>query len=190
MSRVRRGFRIVLTLLMVILLALSLTLGLSSLALAESGSGSGGGSGDSGSGSATRGDFSLTANYRSPAFVGHLVRGGLPDCPDCTTAIEPRYLGTSFSCFYDSNTLSLASLNGFSGTVTLEILNLPPGVTSWTAASMVVPRRGAVSTPLSLRAEPGAAVGDATVTVRATSGGLVHSLSLPIRVADQLPACP
>ena len=176
-----------------LLLLVSLALS-SAPALAGSGSGSGGssgsGSGGSGSGSTTRGDFSLTANYRPPGFVGHLVRGGLPDCPTCTTAVEPRYLGTSFSCFYDSNTLDLVSLNDFSGTVVLDVLNLPPGVTSQTATSVVVPRRGAVSTPFRLHADPGAPLGDATVTVRATSGGLLHTLVLPIRVADQLPACP
>ena len=34
-----------------------------------------------------------------------------------------------------------------------------------------------------------AALGDATVTVRATSGSIVHTLDLPISVADQLPSC-
>jgi hypothetical protein len=34
-----------------------------------------------------------------------------------------------------------------------------------------------------------AALGDATVTVRATSGSIVHTLDLPISVADQLPFC-
>lgn len=189
MPRLRHsGFRAAL------LLLVSLALGISSPALAGSGSGSGGssgsGSGGSGSGSATRGDFSLTANYRPPMLVGHLVRGGLMDCPACISAVEPRYVGASFSCFYDSNSLALASLNDFSGTVVLDIVNLPPGVTSQTATSLVAPRRGAVSTPFRLHADPGAPLGDGTVTVRATSGGLVHTLVLPIRVADQLPACP
>ena len=34
-----------------------------------------------------------------------------------------------------------------------------------------------------------AALGDATVTVRATSGSIVHGLDLPISVADHLPSC-
>ena len=192
------GLRAAVAYLIVGILAVRLALGAGSPALAGSGSGSGGGSGGSGSGSgsgggsgsASRGDFTLGANYQPPTFVGHLVRGGLTSCPGCTTAVEPRYVGASFSCFYDSNSLGLASLNDFSGTVTLEVLDLPPGVTSQTATSVVVPRRGAASTPLWLRADSGAALGSATVAVRTTSGALVHTLRLPISVADQLPPCP
>jgi hypothetical protein len=40
-----------------------------------------------------------------------------------------------------------------------------------------------------LQAGGNAALGDATVTVRATSGSIVHTLDLPISVADQLPSC-
>jgi hypothetical protein len=32
-------------------------------------------------------------------------------------------------------------------------------------------------------------LGDATVTVRATSGSIVHTLDLPLTVADHLPTC-
>jgi hypothetical protein len=113
----------------------------------------------------------------------------LPSCAGCTTAVEPRYVGTSFSCFYDSNTISLVSSNDFSGDVRLEVLNLPAGVTSQTATKLTVPRRGVASTPFKLQASGDAAVGDATVTVRATSGSIVHTLNLPISVADQLPSC-
>ena len=189
------GLRAALACLIAGILAVGLALGAGSPALAGSGSGSGGssssGSGSGGgSGSASRDDFTLGANYQPPAFVGHLVRGGLASCPDCTTAVEPRYVGTSFSCFYDSNFLGLASLNDFSGTVILEVLELPPGVTSQTATSVAVPRRGTTSTPLRLQADSGAALGTATGRVRATSGALVHTLQLPISVAGQLPPCP
>ena len=163
-------------------LALGLLIAASSPAVAGSGSGS------SGSSSAAA-DFALNANYKAPTFVGHVVRGGLPSCPECTTAVEPRYVGRSFSCFYDSNTISLVSLNDFSGVVRLEVLNLPDGVTSQTATSLSVPRRGAVGTPFKLQASSDAALGDATATVRATSGSIVHTLTLPISVADRLPSC-
>ena len=88
---------------------------------------SGSGIGSSGSSSSVA-DFAFTANYKPPTFVGYVVRGGLPSCAGCTTAVEPRYVGTSFDCFYDSNTISLVSLNGFGGDVKLEVLNLPAGV--------------------------------------------------------------
>jgi hypothetical protein len=176
-------------------LALGLLIAASSPAVAGSGGGSGGSSGSGGSGSGSSGssssaaDFALTANYKPPSFVGYVIRGGLPSCAGCTTAVEPRYVGKAFSCFYDSNTISLVSLNDFSGDVRLEVLNLPAGVTSQTATKLTVPRRGVVSTPFKLEASGDAALGDATVTVRATSGTIVHTLNLPISVADQLPAC-
>jgi hypothetical protein len=175
------------------ILVLILVISVSSSAVAGSGSGSRDGSGSSGSGSSgsftSVGDFALTANYKPPSFTGHLVRGGLPSCVGCTTAVEPRYVGTSFSCFYDSNTISLVSLNDFSGNVTLEVVNLPDGVASQTATNLSVPRRGAVSIPFRLQASDGAALGDATITVRAKSGSIVHTLDLPISVADELPSC-
>jgi len=166
-------------------LALGLLVAASSPALAGSGGGSGSSSGSGSSGSSSSAaDFALTANYKPPSFVGYVVRGGLPSCAGCTTAVEPRYVGASFDCFYDSNTISLVSLNGFGGDVKLEVLNLPAGVTSQTATKLTVPRRGVASAPFKLQAR-----GDATVTVRATSGSIVHALDLPISVADQLPSC-
>ena len=176
-------------------LALGLLIAAGSPAVAGSGSGSGGTSGSSSSGSGASGsatsvaDFALTANYKPPSFVGYVIRGGLPSCAGCTTAVEPRYIGASFDCFYDSNTISLVSLNDFGGDVKLEVLNLPAGVTSQTATKLTLPRRGAVSTPFRLQARGDAALGDATVTIRATSGSIVHTLDLPISVADQLPSC-
>jgi hypothetical protein len=168
-------------------LALGLMIAANSPAVAGSSSGSGGSSGSGSSSSLA--DFALTANYKPPTFVGYVVRGGLPSCAGCTTAVEPRYVGASFDCFYDSNTISLVSLNGFGGDVKLEVLHLPAGVTSQTATKLTVPRRGVVSAPFKLQASGDAALGDATVTVRATSGSLVHTLDLPISVADQLPSC-
>jgi hypothetical protein len=121
--------------------------------------------------------------------VGYVLRGGLSSCAGCTTAVEPRYVGTSFGCFYDSNTISLVSLNEFSGDVRLEVLNLPDGVTSQTATKLTVPRRDAASTAFDLQASGDATMGDTTVTVQVTSGMIVHTLTLPISVADQLPPC-
>jgi hypothetical protein len=175
------------------ILVLILVISVSSSAVAGSGSGSRDGSGSSGSGSSgsstSVGDFALTANYKPPSFTGHLVRGGLPSCVGCTTAVEPRYVGASFGCFYDANTISLVSLNDFSGDVRLEVSNLPAGVTSQTATKLTVSRRSVVSTPFKLHASGDAPLGDATVTVRATSGSIVHTLNLPILVADRLPSC-
>lgn len=147
---------------------------------------------DSGGGKAAA-DFALSVNYGA-AFTGNLIRGETwnphPLCNLCVTYGGPHYVVPDpLGCFYDSNSIGLVSLNDFSGTVTLEVLNLPPGVTSVTAASVSVPRRGAVSTGFKLQAASTAAVGSATVTLRASSGAIVHTVTLPISVADQLPPC-
>ena len=42
-------------------------------------------------------------------------------------------------------------------------------------------------TPFKLQASSAAALGDAIVTVRATSGGIVHTNQELIRIVDQLP---
>ena len=46
-----------------------------------------------------------------------------------------------------------------------------------------------MTAPFNLQASDDAALGDATVSVGATSGSLVHTLDLLIAVADQLPVC-
>ena len=125
-----------------------------------------------------------------PPTVGYLVRGGLrlTACAICTTDVEPRYVGLSFGrLFYDSNSIGLVSLQDFQGTVTLEVLDLSPGVTSRTASSAVVPRRAAISVPLRLEAAADAPLGDATITLRATAGSTMKTLALPISVVDQMP---
>ncbi len=100
-----------------------------------------------------------------------------------------RYARKDTKCLYDLNTISLVSLNDSSGDVRLEVLNLPGGVTSQTATKLTVPRRSVVSTPCKLQVSGDAALGDATLMVRATSGSIAHTLDLPISVADQLPSC-
>jgi hypothetical protein len=165
------------------LAALVVTLAASPAAGAASGSGSG--TGGSGGRAA---DFALTANYQPPGFVGSLVRGGLLSCALCTTSVEPRYPVSGFRVGWDSNSLGVMSLDGFAGTVALEVTGLPAGVSSQTAASVSVPRRGAASTPFSLRASASAATDGSVVTVRAVGGGRVHSITLPISVGDSLPS--
>ena len=83
------------------------------------------------------------------------------------------------------------SLNGFSGTIPLDILGLPPGVTSRTAQSLSV--QAGTSPPASaafrLEAANTAPLGTFTATIQGTSGTIVHSRSLPITIVDVLPDC-
>ena len=188
--RSRAGWGLALALLAAVVLGLAA----GSSAFAASGSGSSGsgssgstsGSGSSGGGSATA-DFAFSANYKPPFFVGYVVRGGLLSCAACTGSYEPRYRVTGFTLGWDGNTLGFTSLDDFSGPVTIEITGLPAGVASETATSVTVPRRGSVGTALHLSAASSAPLSPATITVRATGGGTVHTIALPIEVVDALP---
>ena len=74
-------------------------------------------------------DFALWTNRMSPWWTGYLVRGGLRkvDCPLCQSDFEPRYVTFDYGeCSYANNTIDLVPLNGFEGTITLEILNHGP----------------------------------------------------------------
>lgn len=133
-------------------------------------------------------DFALAINHNGP--TGFLVIGGLAGCPLCVSTVEPRYVvADPLGCFYDQNSIGVVSIGDFAGTVNLEVLNLPQGVSNQTAASVNVPRRGATSTPFRLQAAANAPAGNATVTLRATSGSIVHTADLPISVVSQLPPC-
>ena len=157
-----------------------------SSAIAGSGSGSSG-SGSSGSGSGgTTTDFAFSANYKPP-FVGYVVRGGLSACSTCTSLVDPHYRVTGFTLGWDSNSLGFTSLNGFSGTVGVQVTGLPDGVTSETATSVTVPRGGSTGTPLRVRASTSAPLGSFTITVRAFTATKTHTITLPIEVVDSLP---
>jgi hypothetical protein len=137
-------------------------------------------------------DFALGTNRMSPWWTGYLVRGGLRkvDCPLCQSDFEPRYITFDYGeCSYANNTIDVVSLNGFEGTITLEILNLPSGVTSRTATSIFLPRQYAASTGLLLDASTTSALGDATITIRGTSGSIVHTVDHFISIVDQMPPC-
>jgi len=128
----------------------------------------------------------------SPWWTGYLVRGGLRkvDCPLCQGDFEPRYVTFDYGeCSYANNTIDVVSLNGFEGTITLEVLNLPPGMTSQTATSIFLPRQYAASTGMALEASTTSALGDATITIRGTSGSIVHTVDHFISVVDQMPPC-
>jgi hypothetical protein len=130
-----------------------------------------------------------------PGFNGYLVRGGLQSCTgNCTGGlVEPKEqvcLDDACSTWiYTSDQLQVVAVNGFAGTVNLEVLNLPPGVTSQTAASVTIDPGGSLAaTPFSLKADASVPLGTFTLTVRGTSGTLVHSIGYEITVVDVLPA--
>ena len=135
-------------------------------------------------------DFALRVTWASPA-TGFIVRGGTPPT---TAAFFPVYQLGGFGCDYADNVIELTSHFAFTGDVTLEFLNLPSGVTSATASSLSItgPTPSVLQSPatdMDLQASSTAALGDFTITLRATSGSIVHERNLPIKVVDELPEC-
>jgi hypothetical protein len=140
-------------------------------------------------------DFAFGTNYGA-SFGHYLIRGETwdphPLCDKCVTYGGPHVLSSSYgSCFFDLNSISVVSLNGFSGTVQLDILGLPSSVTSRTASSLTVQSgtSPAASTGFRLEAASTASLGTFTATIQGTSGTVTHSVSLPVSVVDQLPPC-
>ncbi len=167
--------------LLVAAVALALV-GTAAPALADGGGGGGGGGSQ---------DFSVCCN--DSTIPGFVVQGGLATCPafdNClpNPGFEPRYFSCGFfDCGYNNASVVLTSVNGFAGTVSLQLLNLPPGVTSQTAASVTLAENATTYTDFKLQAAAGVQPGDYLVTVRAASGGLVHDAAHLIRVMAQLP---
>jgi len=144
------------------------------------------------------------------ANTGTVVRGGPAACPpeseqavcNCTAmpgcaeaapnGWEPKNVFLSYEgCVYQMHTIAAVAENDFSGTVALEVLNLPSGVVSETASAITIPEGFlSRSAALKLVAAPDAPLGDTVVTVRGTSGSLVRTLDLAIAVRDALPPCP
>lgn len=160
---------------------------------ALAGAGTGTGTPDAGTQAAiTGGDFEICCES-SPDVPGYLVRGGLPECDpasNCGTHNwEPRYFSCGFTaCGFDGAFVSISASGGFSGKITLEITDLPPGVTSQTATSVQIKKnRTFVVTGFVLSAASSAPTGDFLVTVRGTSGSLVRERQRLVRIVDQLP---
>ncbi len=135
-------------------------------------------------------DFALRVLWAPPA-TGFIVRGG---APPTSAEFFPVYQLGGFGCTYADNVIELTSHFAFTGDVTLEFLNLPAGVTSQTASSLSItgPTPSALESPdtdMDLQASSTAALGDFTITLRATSGSIVHTRDLPIKVVDELPEC-
>jgi hypothetical protein len=128
--------------------------------------------------------FSLNMKAEYWNYPSYLIRGGDPG---------PDYPMASYSgWFWAENTLSVISRNGFQGNVNLAALNLPSGINSELPSSVYVPKGKGVTIVVHLRATPGAALGDVSgVTLRGTSGNLVHTANLPtFTVVDERPPLP
>jgi hypothetical protein len=130
---------------------------------------------------AQTGDFLFVIAYRWPDMSGYLVRGDN----------KLLYALASYSgWFWSDNYLHIISLNGFQGNVSLEALNLPPGVTSELPPSVFVPKFGSTRFTIHLRAATDAPLTTATITLRGTSGSITHTGDARFTVVEQLPPLP
>jgi hypothetical protein len=77
------------------------------------------------------------------------------------------------------------AVNGFSGSVSVALSGLPPGVTAQPASLTLTPGKAAT---LSLAAAAGTAAESGTITLTGTSGALTHTATLAVSVVAPPPA--
>ena len=102
--------------------------------------------------------------------------------PDFALSAAPSSLTVSQGTT-GTSTVSVASLNGFSGATSLSASGLPSGVTATFAPSTVTPAAGGnANATLSLAASSAATTGASTVTLTGTSGSVTHTASFLLSV--------
>jgi PKD repeat protein len=102
--------------------------------------------------------------------------------PDFSISANPSSISISRSSS-GNTTLSLASLNGFSGTVNLSVTVSPSGPkASLSSSTVTLTPGGSGSDLLTIRALKKTPVGAYTVTVTATSGTTTHTTTITVNV--------
>lgn len=101
--------------------------------------------------------------------------------PDFTVGASPtsRSVARGGSTTY---TVSVASLNGFGGTVGLSVVGLPNGATATFSPTSVV---GGGSSVLTVKTAANTPKGVFTLTLRGTSGATVHSATVTLQVKQK-----
>jgi Big-like domain-containing protein/immune inhibitor InhA-like protein len=106
--------------------------------------------------------------------------GGTPT-PDFSVGASPSSVSVTQGSSATS-TVTVTSLNGFNGAVTLSASGLPSGVSaSFSPASVTPPANGSAASTLTLTASATATTGTATIAVTGTSG-TSHSASINLTV--------
>jgi len=104
-----------------------------------------------------------------------------PPSPDFSTSANPSSLNAPLGSSA-SSTITLSSLNGFTGTVSLSATSSPSGPSlSLNPTSVTLSSGGTASSSLSVSSSTS---GSYTITVTGTSGSLSHSASVNLIVAD------
>ena len=112
-----------------------------------------------------------------------VVYGLLPTTPDFTISATPatQTVSTGQPANY---TVTVGAVNGFVGVVAFGVSGLPTGATATFSPSSVT---GSGSVALQIVPGSSTPVGNYTVTVTGTSGGLSHSISVIFSVTANLP---
>jgi hypothetical protein len=103
-----------------------------------------------------------------------------PPPPDFTISLNPTSL-TVQQGSSAATQLTIASLNGFAGTVSLSLVGAPSGVTL-SPSSVDVPGGGSVTRSLTLAVDPTVDPGTYGFQVKATGGGLTKTANLSLTV--------
>jgi hypothetical protein len=103
-----------------------------------------------------------------------------PPVPDFSIGLSANSVSVPQGATSPSLTLSVNSVNGFSGSVQITLGALPSGVTSNPASPFTV--AAGATTPVLFGATTNAATGSFNVSAQGTSGGLSHSAALTLIV--------
>jgi hypothetical protein len=103
-----------------------------------------------------------------------------PPPPDFTISLNPTSLTVQQGAT-GTTQLTVTSLNGFAGTVSLSLVGAPSGVTL-SPSSVDVPAGGSVTRSLTLAVDPTVDPGTYGLQVKATGGGLTKTANLSLTV--------
>lgn len=95
---------------------------------------------------------------------------------DFTLSAVPATLSVALNGF-TTTTVTVADLNGFSGSVALSASGLPTGVTA-----SFSPNSTTGTSVLTVTASSGATIGNSVITVTGSSGSLIHTTTIPLSV--------
>jgi hypothetical protein len=98
--------------------------------------------------------------------------------------LSPNSLSLQAGAAGHPTSVSATALNGFSGTISVSLTNLPAGVT---ASPATLNLTAGIPQSITLSASASAAIGSATVTFTGTSGALQHAATLALTVTAAPP---
>lgn len=135
------------------------------------------------------GTYTLTVTGSRTGFTTQTANATLI----VSSFVEPDFavyvLPTTLSVIQNNSgtaTIQVVSINNFDGAVDLTLQNLPTGVTFSIANPTVAPFPGGyVNTKLTVQTSSSTTLGDHTMTLRGTSGGKTHSVTLGLLVTNQ-----